>query len=309
MATVKTQGPFSAKDLACPDCRGSLDARLRCRSCGHAFRKEGGLPMLLPSGLPDDMRQSIAAWNIQWAKLKGPALAEAKREYRDDYLQDTLAQVLSWVDPKKQRRYLEIGCGPAFLAEALAAKGFQVAGLDCCVEALKAARTNMAASKRKAFLLGGDLHHLPLKDGSVDFLYGGGVIEHFQDTVGAVRELARVLSPGGVSFNTVPYFSVAALTYRQIWGNIPDVPVLRPLFEAFHIGLLRGRHMKYGYEKSFTARRIAAIHREAGFSRVEVRRFEVFLPFHYLHPALKEPARKLTRWRPFWPMVAVVGIK
>lgn len=300
---------FGGGDLACPHCQGALDARLVCKGCGKAFDKLDGLPMLLPKDLPPDMLQSISAWNLQWAKLKGPALIEAKREYRDDYLEDTLEQVLSWIDPMRHRRYLEIGCGPMFLGVALAARGYDVAGLDCCVEALKVAKGNLKADRQKGFLLGGDLHHLPLKDGSVDFLYGGGVIEHFRDTLGSVKELARVLAPGGVSFNTVPYFSVGSLTYRQRWGNIPDVPLLRPLFEAFHMRLLGGKHMVYGYEKSFTASKLIALHRQAGFTRVEVRRFKVFLPLYYIPAPLRGLARRLTLWRPFWPMVAVVGIK
>jgi ubiquinone/menaquinone biosynthesis C-methylase UbiE len=254
------------------------------------------------------MRQSIEAWNKEWAKLRGPALKERRDEYHRDYLDDTLRQLLAWIDPRRHRRFLEIGCGPAILGEALARRGFQVAGLDCCIEALKAAGRVHRGLRRPSFFVGGDLNHIPLRDGSVDFLYGGGVIEHFDDTLGCLRELHRVLAPGGVSFNTVPYFSVGSLTYRQRWGNIPDVPLLKPLAEWVHLRLLGGRHMKYGYEKSFTARRMRQLHLQAGFERVEVRRFEVFLPLHHLPASFKAAARRLTRWRPFWPMIAVVGI-
>lgn len=265
--------------------------------------------MLLPSSLPADMRQSIDAWNKEWAKLSGKALDERREEYHRDYLADTLQQLLQWVDPKAQKRFLEIGCGPAFLGEALSRRGFDVAGLDCCIEALKVAGKVHKPLKRKSFFFGGDLNHIPLKDGSVDFLYGGGVIEHFDDTLGCLRELHRVLAPGGVSFNTVPYFSISSLTYRQIWGNIPDVPLLKQLAELIHIRLLGGRHMTYGYEKSFTAAKLTRMHEAAGFKQVHVRRFEVFLPLYFMPDPLKRLARQVTRLRPFWPMVSVVGVK
>jgi SAM-dependent methyltransferase len=255
------------------------------------------------------MRLSIAAWNKEWATLRGPELQRRWDEYTRDYLQDTLRQLLDGVTSRSHPRYLEIGCGPCFLGEALAKRGYQIAGLECCVEALKVAKRVHRGDRRKPFLVGGDLNHLPLKDGSVDFLYGGGVIEHFDDTLGAVKELARVLRAGGKSFNTVPYFSLASLTYRQIWGNIPDLPVLKPIFEFVHMRLLGGRHMKYGYEKSFTEAKMRRIHLEAGFSQVEIYRFEVFLPFYFLPGPLKSLARRLTRWRPFWPMIAVVATK
>lgn len=296
--------------LACPDCRTPLPAgRLACLACKARFKKEAGFSMLLPSDMGADLRQSIAAWNKEWAHLGGDALEASRVEYHRDYLQDTLDQLLSWTDPKVHRRYLEIGCGPCFLGEALSRKGYEVAGLDVCIEALKVAQRVHSGLRRPTLFLGGELHHIPLAEGSVDFLYGGGVIEHFRDTEGCVKELYRVLSPGGVSFNTVPYFSVGSLTYRQRWGNIPDVPVLRELAEAVHLGLLGGRHMTYGYEKSFTAAKLLRMHREAGFRRVEVRRFEVYLPLYFIYRPFKGLARLLTRWRPFWPMVAVVGVK
>jgi ubiquinone/menaquinone biosynthesis C-methylase UbiE len=291
--------PYRISDLSVPGGTGTL----------KNIKRLAGIPMILPEDMPEDMKMSIKAWNIQWAKLKGEELKASREEYYRDYMDDTLRQVLSWVDPARHRRYLEIGCGPGFLGVEIAKRGFDVAGLDCCVEALKVASKVYKEAGEKSFLLGGDLSAIPLKDNSVDFLYGGGVIEHFRDTTAAVRELGRVLSPGGVSFNTVPYFSISSLTYRQIWGNIPDVPVLRPLFEWFHMSLLGGGHMTYGYEKSFTASKMRKIHLDAGFSQVHIRRFDVFLPLYFAPGPLKPLIRAMCRYRPFWPMIAVVGIK
>jgi SAM-dependent methyltransferase len=307
LAAVKI--PRKSLALACPQCRGKLDKGLRCSSCGARFSRKAGIPMLLPRDLPEDMLRSIRAWDLQWAARQGAATEVSRVEYERDYLQDTLRQVLEVVDPRKHRRYLEIGCGPGFLGVELARRGFQVGGLDCCFEALKLAKDVYRKAGQKADFVGGDLHHLPLAEGSVDFLYGGGVIEHFDDTLGALRELNRVLAPGGVSFNTVPYVSVGSFTYRQLWGNIPDLPILRPLFKFIHVRLLGGGHLKFGHEMSFTARKMVRLHRLAGFSRVTVRRFEVYLPLYFLPSFLRPLARRLTRFRPFWPMIAVVAVK
>ncbi len=293
--------------LACPACRSELPESLVCPGCGAAYPRLDGVAQLLPPDLPADMKLSIESWDKEWAALAGPVLDERREEYRRDYLDDTVRQVLANIDPAVHRRYLEIGCGPGFLGVELAKRGFDVGGLDCCVEALKVAKRVYGDAGQKAFFVGGDLGHIPLADGSVDFLYGGGVIEHFKDTLPALRELHRILAPGGVSFNTVPYVSVGALTYRQLWGNIPDLPLLRPLFEWLHHGLLKGRHCRYGYELSFTAREMVRLHKAAGFSEVTVKRFEVFLPLYFLPDWLKPLARALTRWRPFWPMIAVVA--
>lgn len=293
--------------LACPRCKAALPEDLKCPSCGAAYGRLNGVPQLLPPDLGEDMKMSIEAWNKEWAALEGPVFDARKEEYHRDYLDDTVSQLLAHVDPAKQKRFLEIGCGPAFLSLELAKRGFDVADLDCCVEALRVAGRSFATEGQKSFFIGGDLSHIPLADQSADFLYGGGVIEHFEDTLPALVELRRVLRDGGISFNTVPYISVGTFTYRQIWGNIPDLPVLKPLFVWFHHKLLGGKHCKYGYEYSFTAAKMIKLHKEAGFREVTVLPFKVFLPFHFLPGPLKPLARWLTQFRPFWPMVAVVA--
>jgi ubiquinone/menaquinone biosynthesis C-methylase UbiE/uncharacterized protein YbaR (Trm112 family) len=295
--------------LQCPACHHALGDSLVCKSCGARYPKVHGIPMLLPEELPADMRQSIKAWDKLYLAMGGPALEEMRQEYERDYMKDTLEQLLEFVNVRKQKRYLEIGSGPGFLGTALAKQGFQVSGVDCSAEALKTALRLYKKEKVKGFFFGGDLHHIPLQDNSIDFLYGGGVLEHFKDTQGAINELYRILAPGGVSFNTVPYLSMAALTYRQIWGNIPDAPVLKQIYEFIHLKLLGGRHMKFGYEKSFTAAKMIKLHKAAGFSNVRVGLFRVFLPFRYLPDFLKPVARKLTEQRLFWPMNKIIAIK
>ena len=50
----------------------------------------------------------------------------------------------------------------------------------------------------------GDLTRLPVRDGAADALVCYHVLEHVPDDLAAMRELARVLSPGGVAFVQVP---------------------------------------------------------------------------------------------------------
>jgi SAM-dependent methyltransferase len=96
----------------------------------------------------------------------------------------------------------------------------------------------------------GDVRDLPFRDASFDAIYSMGTIEHFDDTERAVREIARVLRPGGRAIVGVP--------------NRHD-PFLRPLFAAVlqAIGLYG-----YGFEKSYTRRQLRSMLEDAGLDVV-----------------------------------------
>ncbi len=53
-------------------------------------------------------------------------------------------------------------------------------------------------------VLRGDATKLPFADGTFDRVVTSEVLEHIQDDVGAIAELARVLKPGGTLGVTVP---------------------------------------------------------------------------------------------------------
>lgn len=96
----------------------------------------------------------------------------------------------------------------------------------------------------------GDVRHLPFRSDSFDAIYSMGTIEHFDETERAVEEMARVLKPGGRAIIGVP--------------NRHD-PFLRPLF----VTILQAVGMYgYGYEKSYSRRRLRAMLERAGLTIV-----------------------------------------
>ena len=46
----------------------------------------------------------------------------------------------------------------------------------------------------------GDVFRLPYRDGALDGVFGFGVLHHLPDWRGGLREIARVLKPGGFYF-------------------------------------------------------------------------------------------------------------
>lgn len=62
--------------------------------------------------------------------------------------------------------------------------------------------------------LGGDFHHLPLPDGTVDHVWTMEALYYARDPVAALREVRRVLRPGGTVFCAVNFFEESTHTHE-----------------------------------------------------------------------------------------------
>jgi ubiquinone/menaquinone biosynthesis C-methylase UbiE len=96
---------------------------------------------------------------------------------------------------------LEIGCGRGAGAGILL-KEFPLARLiamDLDMGMVRKAQAHLHAQQR-IFLLAGDVTFIPIKAGSVDAVFGFGVLHHVVAWRSGLREIARVLKPGGVYF-------------------------------------------------------------------------------------------------------------
>ena len=98
-------------------------------------------------------------------------------------------------------RILEIGCGRGAGARLIQAE-FHPAALhafDLDYRMIRlAGRYLKDGYKDKIFLYVGDASTLPYRDGVLDAVFGFGVLHHLPDWRGGLREIARVLKPGGI---------------------------------------------------------------------------------------------------------------
>jgi demethylmenaquinone methyltransferase/2-methoxy-6-polyprenyl-1,4-benzoquinol methylase len=85
---------------------------------------------------------------------------------------------------------VDLACGTGDLCREVARNGFRPVGVDLSFGMLAAARTD-------APLVQGDALHLPFPDASVDGLTCGFALRNLTDLGGSLREMARVLRPGG----------------------------------------------------------------------------------------------------------------
>jgi ubiquinone/menaquinone biosynthesis C-methylase UbiE len=93
---------------------------------------------------------------------------------------------------------VDLGCGTGYYMAEMRARGFSVTGVDASEEMLAKARQNNPG----ADLRSGTLDALPFPDGSFDVLLCVEVLRYIPDPRNAIREMARVLRPGGAAFVT-----------------------------------------------------------------------------------------------------------
>ncbi|MFA5188759.1 MAG: methyltransferase domain-containing protein [Patescibacteria group bacterium] len=301
--------------ICCPKCKSDLlnqNNFLICRKCDKQYEIIEGNIIKIALDPAADLELSIKKWDESYSRqLTGKIYIKAEEDYKERYNTDVYQQLDEYKKIDSDLVYLEIGCGPMFFGQEIANKCRLIIGIDFCPSALKIAKKMLDDKGCKNYLLiQGNILNLPIKEDVIDLIYGAGVIEHFKNTQICINELHRVLKKNGISFNTVPYLNLGSLTYRQIWGNIPNLPVLKQIAEFIHIKLLKGRHMVFGYEMSFLGSTLKNIHRDAGFKKVVVEKFQVNLVFDFIPKCLRRTCIRLaSNSKLFWPMVKVIGKK
>lgn len=94
------------------------------------------------------------------------------------------------------KKVLDLGCGTGALTLKLAKASFEVTGVDISQNML--AQLARRAKGLNVKLVEASIFSLPFPDSSFDSVVSRWVLPHFSDWGSAVKEVARVLKPGGV---------------------------------------------------------------------------------------------------------------
>lgn len=180
----------------CPLCHGSLafgTGQISCAGCHAEFEYRDGFPDLVVGGRFDD---ELGAAQTSYEEQSNDWLARR-------YLIPTLERLLAGVE---RPRVLSLGCGTGVDIDRLAARGFDVVGIDC------GNRTGVWPHRahRERFCLANG-KHLPFETASFDAVYCGCVFPHvgvegdtdrvrpdyLEERLAIAREMGRILKPGG----------------------------------------------------------------------------------------------------------------
>jgi demethylmenaquinone methyltransferase/2-methoxy-6-polyprenyl-1,4-benzoquinol methylase len=114
------------------------------------------------------------------------------------------------VDPQPGQRVLDVACGTGLVSAAVAARGADVVGLDQSADML--ARARGRGGPRMTFVQG-EAERLPFADAEFDALTFTYLLRYVDDPEATMRELARVVRPGG--------------RIGMVEFGVPSSPVLR----------------------------------------------------------------------------------
>jgi SAM-dependent methyltransferase len=121
---------------------------------------------------------------------------------------------------------LDIGSGSgtdALIASRLVGATGRVVGLDLTEAMRQKLRANAALAGAKIEVLAGNAEQIPLPDASVDVVTTNGVLNLVPDKRRAIRDVARVLRPGGhlqladIVVETLP--SEACRAHPELWAE------------------------------------------------------------------------------------------
>ena len=131
--------------------------------------------------------------------------------------------LIAWAPMRPGERVLDVGCGSGgatrAAAEAVGAQG-SVVGIDPCVEVLAAARERTEADLPITYRRMVAEQLAGLEDRSFDCVIASLVLEELADMPAALREIVRVLRPGGRFVASVFAFDTLRPQDASLMGSV-----------------------------------------------------------------------------------------
>ena len=267
----------------CPRCKAvprRADDSFACGNCGASFPIRGGVPVLIHPDSPvlATDRERIEFWDQGWQVRCAAEMAETREqilERKAKALEFRRAYGLEQFRALEGRKgpgsvVLNIGCGGGGREGMnLVDYAESYIGIDTSLFAAQSTQTLLQRAGFNAVAVQGEGERLPFSDASIDMVYSWGVLHHTPRTEDAVREVHRVLKPGGVAvIGLYATHSVHFWNYRlraALAGNLSD----RAYGEWLHSHTEGGWNTdgrKNKWTTTYSAKSFSALLRSSGFS-------------------------------------------
>jgi len=181
--------------------------------------------------------------------------ANAELTSAHDYLLPAVLRTLSASDRQPGRhRVLDLGCGNGSVTAELAARGWDILGVEPSESGLAQAR---ARHPQLRFEQGSAYEPLAERFGCFDVVLSLEVIEHLYDPRAFARQVRALLSPGGTALISTPYHGYLKNLALALTGTMDA-----------HFTVL----WDHGHIKFFSPRTLTTLLQEAGLRVGEIQR-------------------------------------
>jgi ubiquinone/menaquinone biosynthesis C-methylase UbiE len=182
--------------------------------------------------MADDKQRAREQWGKDPAgAVYGSSHEFGTREFFDEVERHRYQEYAPWMpevmgfNSFAGARLLEVGCGMGTDLLQFARGGASVTAVDLTPRSIETSRQHLELYGQHGKFAIADCERLPFADASFDVAYSNGVLHHTADTASAVREIHRVLTPGGEGRvmlyhrGSWAYFSQVVLRYGIMRGE------------------------------------------------------------------------------------------
>lgn len=211
--------------LICPKCSSPFEMRsssgeqgetrhLECVENKHSFPVRNGIPRFVNTG------NYAESFGFQWRKFSKVQLDSYNGT---DFSEERFRLITGWTsNDLADKLVLDAGCGAGRFAEIAIKDNGRLVAFDLS-EAVDATQENLLPSN--PLLFQASIYELPLPPGVFDFVYCIGVVQHTPDPMATIRNLCRLVKPGG---------HIGLWIYERDWksyiGTLGFKYALRPVF-------------------------------------------------------------------------------
>ncbi len=174
--------------------RRGVEGRLELPEYDGGWIGEGGLRAPFLSTLTGDI-------DVNWSTdLEGLHEEASRTHFLDRWTRRSLLDAVGRLPP--DATIADLGCSTGYLLEDLRAHHptATLIGVDLIASGLVKAHDSVPSAR----LLQADVCELPLTDAGVDAVVSANLLEHVPDDLRALREVARIVRPGGTVALVVP---------------------------------------------------------------------------------------------------------
>ncbi|NLX09841.1 MAG: class I SAM-dependent methyltransferase [Chloroflexi bacterium] len=201
-------------------------------------------------------------------------VAHMTRNEADMAFKKRVQTIFEWVPPHDEWRILDCACGRGFYLNMYRyVSRCELVGLELDAEIIRKAQRNVGHLPGIT-LTRGNIYALPFPDDYFDGVLLSEILEHIDDDVAGLREVRRVLKPGGVVAITVPNAN-----YPFWWD-----PINKTLETVLHTKIRRGplAGIWANHERLYERDQLRAAVEAAGFE-VEAERAFTHYSFPFIH--------------------------